>query len=249
MSDYRRFIEDAVATNFDYVARRPWRFDRVERAWQLKTAALGAEAHGVPADRVYQDLREAITRRTRNLLWLIPSLPALVFVLFQMIRGWVVWRAYAGWLGAGYAGRAGTAPGAVGRSIPPAGSRDESPVATIVILSCNRQPYLETTIESLYATADSNRFELVVVDNGSTDGSADYLCGLAKSDAVDKVILRERNHGTSPGFNVGFAHADPRSRLLVKLDSDIVLLDSGWLERLERFREVRDEISRRLTTL
>ena len=233
--DYGQFIETTVAVNYDRVARKPWRFDRLERAWQLKAARRGAREHGIPAGQVYDDLRAAILRRARNPLWLLPSVPGLAYVLFQMVRGWAVWVAYSRFLGPRYAKRTVAPMSRVERSLPLPGARREAPVASVVVLSFNRLDYLQTTIESLYATAEAARFELIVVDNGSTDGSVEFLRGQAEANALDKVVLRRRNHGTSPGFNVGFAHADPRSRLLIKLDSDIVLLESGWLERVERF--------------
>jgi len=103
--------------------------------------------------------------------------------------------------------------------------------ASIVVLSCNRLEYLKTTIASLLATTNRADFELIVVDNGSNDGSIEFLRELTAVGLVDKLIRRSRNHGTSPGFNCGFAFADPSTDFLVKLDSDIKVLTPGWLPR------------------
>jgi GT2 family glycosyltransferase len=233
--EYGDFIERTVAECYDPVSLRPWRFDRLERAWLLHAARRGAELHRVAAGRVYRDLRAAISRRTRNPLWLAVRAPALAYVVFQALRAAAAWRIWARAVGPRRLERAPGVAETSQRALPPPGERLRPPLASVVVLSHDRLAYLRTTVESLYATADPELFELIVVDNGSTDGSADYLRELARRGAVDKVILRARNHGTSPGFNVGFAHADPRSRLLIKLDSDIVLLQSGWLERLDAF--------------
>jgi GT2 family glycosyltransferase len=114
--------------------------------------------------------------------------------------------------------------------------------ASIVVLSFNRLEYLQVTLESLFATTDCRKNELIIVDNGSTDGSAAYLRGLAGRQSHIKVILRQQNHGISPGFNCGFAHADPASDFLIKLDSDIKILTPGWLNRFIDILETDPEI-------
>lgn len=113
--------------------------------------------------------------------------------------------------------------------------------ASIIVLSYNRKEYLQTTIESIIATVDVTHHELIVVDNGSTDGSAEYLAKLSDAGKITKLILRRKNHGTSPGYNCGIAYADPHSDYLVKLDSDIITMTPGWLERFdELFRRHED---------
>ncbi|WP_372724908.1 glycosyltransferase [Immundisolibacter sp.] len=103
---------------------------------------------------------------------------------------------------------------------------------SIVVLSYNRLPYLKTTLASLYATAGYDNFELIVVDNGSSDRSVAYLKALYAAGKVDKLILSGRNLGTSAGYNQGFARADPESEFLMKFDSDIVALSRGWLQEI-----------------
>lgn len=103
--------------------------------------------------------------------------------------------------------------------------------ASIVVLSFNRLEYLATTLESLFATTDCGKNEVIVVDNGSSDGSVEYLRKLADQQALTKLILRSQNHGISPGFNCGFAYADRGTDYLVKLDSDIKILAPGWLNK------------------
>jgi GT2 family glycosyltransferase len=255
---YQDFIEETVRAGYDAVARRPWRLDRRDRAWMLKADARGVAEHGVPPGQVYDDLRAAMRGRARNPLWILSIVPGILYVLFQVLRGLVVWKAYAWFLGARYVPEArralerrsrapapdGSRPSAggpgSGAAAPP--SRRAPPLASVVILSHDRLSYLQTTIGSLLATIDRDRVEIIVVDNGSTDGSAGEVRRLAEAGVIDRAILRGRNHGTSPGFNIGFAHADRRCRFLVKLDSDIVLLTPGWLERFQRFLDAHPRV-------
>lgn len=239
--DYQDFIEATVRSSYDAVVRRPWRLDQLDRAWMLKADARGVKEFGVPPGQTYDDLRAAMRRRSRNLLWVLSALPGVGYVIFQVFRGLFVWKAYAWFLGARYV-KDPEGPLEARRRAAAACPRKAAPVASAVVLSHDRLPYLKTTLASLAATTERERFEIIVVDNGSKDGSAEYLRGLAESATIDRLILRSRNHGTSPGFNVGFAHADRRSRFLIKLDSDIVLLTPGWLERFETFLDANPRV-------
>jgi len=94
-----------------------------------------------------------------------------------------------------------------GRHEPAGGARLKK--ASIVLLAYNRFEYLQNTLRSFFATQDYPNYELIVVDNGSTDGGVAYLKDLAGEGLISKLILRSRNHGTSAGFNCGFAYAAP----------------------------------------
>jgi GT2 family glycosyltransferase len=66
-------------------------------------------------------------------------------------------------------------------------------------------------------------YEIVLVDDGSTDGTREWLAGLGKP---FRVILNERNIGFGPSCNRGAAVA--RGRILAFLNNDLVL-GRGWL--------------------
>ena len=73
-------------------------------------------------------------------------------------------------------------------------------------------------------------WELIVIDNGSTDGTANYLAGLCEFSAVPvTVITNSSNLGFPAGINQGLrqAHGD----YLVLLNSDVIVTD-GWLAQL-----------------
>jgi GT2 family glycosyltransferase/polysaccharide pyruvyl transferase WcaK-like protein len=100
---------------------------------------------------------------------------------------------------------------------------EPDPVVTIVVLSYNTLELLMRCVESVRQYTDVP-YELIVVDNASEDGSAEYV-----EAAADLAILNERNQGFSGGFNQGLAAA--RGRFVFYLNSD-TKLPPGWASRL-----------------
>ena len=62
-------------------------------------------------------------------------------------------------------------------------------------------------------------FEVVLVDDGSTDGSSALLDELAAAEARVRVLHFVKNCGQSAAFDAGFRHA--RGRVIVTLDADL----------------------------
>ncbi len=62
-------------------------------------------------------------------------------------------------------------------------------------------------------------WELVLVDDGSTDGSREKLQELAERDPRVRVVLFRRNFGQSAAMAAGFEHA--RGRVVVTMDGDL----------------------------
>lgn len=83
----------------------------------------------------------------------------------------------------------------------------------------------QTMVASLQATLPANlAHEIILVDDGSTDGTRDWLATLR---APFRVVLNERNFGYAISNNRGATLA--RGRFVALLNNDLVLLPR-WLE-------------------
>ncbi len=118
----------------------------------------------------------------------------------------------------------------------------EPPRISIVVLSFNRLSYLKNTIPAILRTVAKEQCEIIVVDNGSNDGSAEYIQAAHARGAISKAVLLKKNHGISAGYNYGFAVADDRSEYVMKLDSDIVLISPGALDSTISFLSANPDV-------
>lgn len=105
---------------------------------------------------------------------------------------------------------------------------DAEPVASIVMLTLNQLDYTKLCVASVLERS-TLPFELLIVDNGSTDGTRAYLRELAGSEPRVRVIHNERNTGFAHGCNQGIAVS--RGEVVVLLNNDTIVTD-GWLEGL-----------------
>ena len=97
--------------------------------------------------------------------------------------------------------------------------KSKNPEVSVIIPTYNRAWVLREAIDSVLAQ-DFKDFELIVVDDGSTDNTRQIL------DPYDQglIVLRQSNKGVSAARNRGIAAA--RGRLVAFLDSDDL-----WLPR------------------
>ena len=107
------------------------------------------------------------------------------------------------------------------------------PSESIIILACDKADYTEACLRSLLNTRPV-RFEVVVVDNGSTDRTPGMLASMKADFAFFgsrlKVIRNESNVGACRGRNQAMQTAE--GEYFVFLDNDCVTCDPAWIETL-----------------
>jgi GT2 family glycosyltransferase len=107
----------------------------------------------------------------------------------------------------------------------------EQPEASVIVITCDGLVFTRLCLESVLGNLGAPSIELIVVDNGSTDGTVDYLHGLADRDGRVRLITNGRNIGFAAAANQGFAAST--GQRLVLLNNDTIL-PPGCLERLAR---------------
>ncbi len=88
------------------------------------------------------------------------------------------------------------------------------PVISVVIITWNRKADVLETVQAVYDQAYKN-FEIIVVDNGSNDGTVEAL---AQTYPGVRTVALDRNMGVSYARNAGIALAE--GEIVVCLDSD-----------------------------
>ena len=96
-----------------------------------------------------------------------------------------------------------------------------TPLVSVVMTAWNASPTIGRAIESVL-TDHATDLECVVVDDGSTDATADLVAAIARRDPRVVLVALERNEGVSAARNAGLAAA--RGRWLAFLDADDRLL-------------------------
>lgn len=111
-----------------------------------------------------------------------------------------------------------------------------APDVTVIIGAYEAMPYLIRCLESVEAqTLPAGRIEIVAVDDGSTDGTGEYLEEFAARTPIDMRVVRQENSGGPSGpRNVGLGMA--RGRYVFFLDAD----DYFGEEALERMVAMGD---------
>jgi GT2 family glycosyltransferase len=116
------------------------------------------------------------------------------------------------------------------------------PKVSIIWLNHNSMKILPLVLQSLESIANldypSDRYELIVVDNGSTDGSFEKIREFVekKSSLRKKIIKLDRNLGFTGGNNIGFKARDRESKYVLLLNNDAILLQHG-LKTLVEYAE------------
>ncbi len=103
--------------------------------------------------------------------------------------------------------------------------------ASIIILTYNNLEYTRQCLESVFSKTDWPDFEVILVDNASTDGTQIYLNELASRHTNLRLILNSENMGFARGNNLGAAQAI--GDILVFLNNDTIVTQ-GWLAGLIR---------------
>ncbi|MEM4268197.1 MAG: glycosyltransferase family 2 protein [Candidatus Woesearchaeota archaeon] len=108
-----------------------------------------------------------------------------------------------------------------------------------VLLNWNGKEHLEYCIPSLLKTK-YNGFKILLVDNGSTDGSVDFVKRNFRTNRI-KILKLDKNYGYSKGMNIGIKYAlQKKADFICTINNDIIV-DPRWItESLKVFSKYKD---------
>ena len=111
------------------------------------------------------------------------------------------------------------------------------PLVSIVIIFLNQEKFLQETLDSVFNQSYQN-WELLLVDDGSSDKSSKIAAGLAQKNPGKIYYLEHdghKNRGQAISRNLGIAHA--KGELIALLDGDDIWLPDKLQEQVRLMQE------------
>lgn len=108
---------------------------------------------------------------------------------------------------------------------------------SIVVLNYNNKKVIFKCVDTLLLNNERYNYQIVIVDNNSTDGSYEIL----KENYSDKITLvRNSKNGCSSGRNLGVENS--KGKYIVFLDSDEWITNKYWLDNYIELMQENDKI-------
>jgi hypothetical protein len=106
---------------------------------------------------------------------------------------------------------------------------------SIIIVNYNVKEFLQNLIYSIYKAGENLKYEIIIVDNASDDGSVEFL----KEKFPDiKLIVNEKNVGFSKANNIGLAAA--KGKYLLLLNPDTIVQEDTFEKMISFFESTPD---------
>ena len=118
--------------------------------------------------------------------------------------------------------------------------RDRStPLVSVVMPAYNAEKYIEAAVRSVQAQTFSD-WELILVDDCSTDGTADRIRALASADDRLRPVFSKENRGAAHSRNLAFSYC--RGDYVALLDADDLWRPEKLARQLMLARETGADI-------
>ncbi|SHH00357.1 glycosyltransferase family 2 protein [Tepidibacter thalassicus] len=107
-------------------------------------------------------------------------------------------------------------------------------LVSIIIVTFNNLKYTRECINSIFEKTAYPNYEIIIVDNNSSDETPIYLKEIEKKYSNVTVILNEENYGFAKGNNIGIKKA--KGDYIILLNNDTVVT-RGWISGLIKHLE------------
>ena len=113
---------------------------------------------------------------------------------------------------------------------------------SVVVPLLNEQDNIRALYEQITQTlAGKYEYEVIFIDDGSTDNSFTVLAGLQKADAKVRVIRFRKNFGQTAALSAGFDHS--RGKIIIAIDADLQNDPADIPRMIEKLHEGFDVVS------
>lgn len=117
-------------------------------------------------------------------------------------------------------------------------NKNKKSLITVYMPTYNRVDLLQRAVESVLSQ-DYKNIELIVVDDGSTDDTHEYLAKMAKKDSRLKYFINEKNSGACVSRNRAIFAAD--GEFITGLDDDDYFLSDHISSLVDSWNEIGSE--------
>lgn len=107
---------------------------------------------------------------------------------------------------------------------------------SVIMPAFNREAFIETAIRSLLSQRSDADIDIVVVDDGSDDGTADVVAGIAAEDSAVRLV-RQPKSGVARARNTGLDNIHDEADLVTFLDSDDACTPHRFARELSWFHD------------
>lgn len=104
-----------------------------------------------------------------------------------------------------------------------------NPLVSIIVACYNKEHYVQETIDSVLNQSYQN-WELIIVDDKSTDGTVSVLINKKNNDPRIKISVNEVNKGANFCRNIGLRNAE--GKYIIFLDADDLLIETCLEKRV-----------------
>src|SRR3989344_821987 len=100
--------------------------------------------------------------------------------------------------------------------------------ASVVVATYNNRKTLERTLESLLAQDFTGKYEVIAVNDGSKDGTREFLEAYKKG-KKNLTVIHQKNSGVCRARNAGIARA--KYEIVINMDHDCIA-EKNWLAKM-----------------
>ena len=117
--------------------------------------------------------------------------------------------------------------------LPPKAEITTEPFITIMIPAHNEEVVIKSTLEYLLTKLHYHNYEVLVMDDGSTDRTPEILHQMQKSFPRLRVIRIEENQGKAHAFNIGIFFA--KGEYILSNDADTIPEPDALIKYMQYF--------------